>query len=305
MTSSNMPSAFRMCGLSALAMVAFAANSLLARAALRDDLIDPVAFTQIRLAAGALILLPFFLRAVRRSGFSVAWHKDWRPALALFVYAIGFSLAYLQLSAGTGALILFALVQFTMIGVALAGGARFRTGEWAGVAVAAAGFVYLMLPGLSVPPLGGALLMAVAGIAWGLYSHWGRGAPNPVAGTARNFLLTLPAVVLLFAVPAGETPLTPLTMAGVTLALISGAVTSGLGYVIWYAALRGLSGMAAAILQLSVPVIAALSGAAFLGEAVTLRLALASALILGGIYVTIRAGRRKPAQPAPPAQAKS
>ncbi len=184
--------------LTLLTLVAFAANSVLCRMALKQELIDPVAFTQIRLLSGALVLLPFLIRRRRfvlplRSG-------DWRPALALFVYAIAFSLAYVALDAGMGALILFAMVQTSMIGLGIVIGARPGLLEWVGLAFAFAGLVYLFAPGLSAPPAMGALLMAIAGIAWGVYSILGKTEADPIASTARNFVLTIPLALLLFLV---------------------------------------------------------------------------------------------------------
>jgi drug/metabolite transporter (DMT)-like permease len=280
--------AFRTLPLTLAALAAFAANSVLCRMALAEGQIDPVSFTQIRLASGALVLLPFFWR--RRASVWPPRATDWRPALALFVYAIGFSLAYVALDAGTGALILFATVQVSMIGFGIAGGDRPGPVEWAGLAVALAGLGWLLVPGLHAPPVWAAALMGAAGIAWGVYSLMGRGEADPVAATARNFVFTVPLGLALF---LSGPPLTEAQAAGIGLAVASGALTSGLGYVIWYAALRGLTPMSASIVQLSVPAVAAAGGIVFLGEALTLRLAAATALILGGIYVTVRASRRR------------
>lgn len=272
--------------LTLLTLVAFAANSVLCRMALKDGQIDPVSFTQIRLLAGAIVLLPFLLRQ-RASVWPLRRSQCW-PALALSVYAIAFSLAYVALDAGIGALIMFAMVQFTMIGWSVMRGIRPAKLEWLGLGIAFAGLLYLTAPGLSAPPLQGALLMAAAGIAWGAYSVLGQREGDPVSGTARNFILSLPLAALLFAAePAwGEASST-----GIALAVASGALASGLGYVIWYAALKGLSAIEASTVQLAVPVVAALGGIIFLGEAITVQAAIASALILGGIFVTI-VGRR-------------
>ncbi|MGD2132858.1 MAG: DMT family transporter [Maricaulaceae bacterium] len=279
---------WRTVALTVLAMIAFAANSILCRMALKDGLIDPVGFTQIRLAAGAFALAPFLI--ARHGRVRPIKFQDVRPAFALFAYAIGFSLAYIGLDAGAGALILFACVQITMIAIGVATGARPKALEWTGFAVAFAGLVYLLSPGLSAPPLASALLMAAAGVAWGVYSVLGKQEPDAVAATARNFALALPFAALLFLAGPSWSEAAP---AGVGLAIASGAITSGLGYVIWYAALRGLAPMAAPIVQLSVPVIAAAGGVALLGEPFTLRLALASVLILGGIFLTVAAGRAR------------
>ena len=273
--------------LTILTLIAFAANSLLCRMALKADLIDPVSFTQIRLLSGALFLAPFFY--ARRAALTPIKIEDGRAALALFVYAIAFSLAYVSLDAGAGALILFGMVQVTMIGAAILGGDRPGPFQWLGIAASIAGLIYLTAPGLSAPPLAAALLMAAAGIAWGVYSLLGRGAADPVGATARNFLLTLPFLFLLFLAPRhGQA-----APEGIALAIASGVLASGAGYVIWYRALRGLSAMNASVVQLAVPVIAALGGVFLLSEALTLRLAIASVLILGGIYLTIRFGARK------------
>lgn len=268
-------------------LVAFAANSVLCRMALKAGLIDPVSFTQLRLASGAAVLAPILF--VARFDPRSLSPRDWGAAGALFIYAIGFSLAYVSLDAGPGALILFGAVQLSMIGVGVARGDRPGALQWAGLVLAFGGLVYLFLPGLTAPPLGGALLMAAAGIAWGVYSLLGRSEPDPVAATARNFVLTAPFIVVLFVAGADRHAALP----GIALAIASGALASGMGYVIWYRALKGLSAMNAAVVQLAVPVIAALGGVAFIGEAVTLRLAVAAALILGGIFLSIRAGARK------------
>ena len=273
--------------LSVLALCAFAANSLFCRLALRDGAIDPVSFTQIRLASGALVLLPIMLANSRiRPRFT--WRRDWRPALALFVYAIGFSLAYLALSVGAGALILFGTVQLSMIGLGLLKGDRPGPLGWLGLLLAFAGLAYLVAPGVSAPPLWAAALMGLAGLAWGVYSAMGKGEPEPIYATARNFLLTLPGVLLLTAAqPAAR----HLSGEGVALALASGVVASGAGYVVWYLALRKLSHLAASVGQLSVPVLATLGGAVFLGEGLTARVLIATAVILGGIVVATRLGR--------------
>jgi drug/metabolite transporter (DMT)-like permease len=271
--------------LTALTLVAFAANSVLCRMALGAELIDPVSFTTLRLVAGAVVLLPLS----RLSGEAPADLRaagSWPSGLALFGYAIAFSLAYVSLDAGTGALILFGAVQATMIGAGLAAGERPRPAEWLGLMVAMAGLVYLVSPGLAAPDPLGALLMAIAGVAWGVYSLRGKRVAAPVFATMGNFVRTVPLTL--------AASLVALSMAraesrGVGLALASGALTSGLGYVLWYRALRGLTATRAAIVQLLVPVIAALGGVALLAERLTLRLVLASILILGGVAAAVRA----------------
>lgn len=286
MTSHDAPTLARTALATAVALVAFAANSLLCRAALRSDAVDPATFTALRLISGAVALAPFLLRA-RRAGLAP---PSWTSALALFGYAIGFSLAYTSISAGTGALLLFGAVQATMIGWGIVVGERPRPLEWAGLLVAAIGLLALLLPGATAPsPLGAALMLA-AGAAWGAYSWKGRGQREPAAATAYSFLRASPmAVLALFVYGAlSEVHAAPW---GVVLAVASGAVTSGLGYVVWYVALRGHTSTSAAVVQLLVPVLAAGSGVVLLDEQLTLRLAAASALVIGGIALVVRARR--------------
>ena len=270
-----------------LAMVAFASNSLLNRLALGQKSIDAVSYTSVRLIAGALALwlISFFQR--NNTGSRV--RGNWISASMLFLYAIAFSFAYLSLSAGTGALILFGSVQMTMILAALRSGERPHFLEWLGIVLALGGLVYLVLPGLRAPsPLGSALMMT-AGVAWGVYSLRGRGSGSPLADTAGNFIRAVPLIILLRLVTLDNLHL---TQSGILLAALSGAVASGVGYVIWYTALAGLTATRAAIVQLSVPVLAAWGGVVLLAEDISLRLILAAALILGGIAMAIT-GRRK------------
>jgi drug/metabolite transporter (DMT)-like permease len=269
------------------ALLGFAANSLLCRTALGDGSIDAASFTAIRIGAGAAMLAVISL--VRDRG-SFRGAGSWASAVALVAYAAAFSFAYLRLTTATGALILFAAVQITMLGVSIARGDRPGAIEWLGIAIAIGGLVVLVLPGLEAPDPIGLALMASAGIAWGCYSLRGRGAVRPLAVTADNFLRAVPfAAVLLVAVPLAGGALSP---AGVGLAIASGAVASGLGYSLWYAALPHLAPTRAAIVQLSVPVLAATGGVLVLGEPVTLRLVGATAAILGGIAVVVAAKRR-------------
>jgi drug/metabolite transporter (DMT)-like permease len=268
--------------LAAAAMCAFAANSLLCRLALGARVIDAATFTSVRLVSGALLLaaLVFWQQRARPwSGFD-----PW-AVLGLFVYAIAFSFAYLQLSAGTGALILFGAVQITMILFGLASGERLSAAGWVGLALAFAGLVYLLAPGFGAPPLHSALLMALAGLAWGVYSLRGRGVADPLRATASNFIWSVPLALL---TSAAFTSVQHVTPKGVALAVASGAIASGLGYVIWYAAVRRLSALRAAAVQLSVPVIAAFGGILLLGEQMSARLALASVAVLGGIAIVLR-----------------
>lgn len=208
----------------------------------------------------------------------------WRSGLFLFAYAICFSFAYMTLTAATGALILFAAVQATIIAGAIANGERPRVLEWCGLALALAGLVYLTLPGLSAPPLAGSMLMLVAGIAWGLYTLRGRGSASPLLDTARNFACAVPGVVIVAI--AMHTQL-QVSGTGVAYAAASGVIASGLGYVVWYAALRGLTAARAAMVQLAVPVIAALGAVLFLSEEIGARLVVAAGLILGGIALAL------------------
>ena len=280
--------------LTAVAMLAFAANSLLCRLALQQPRIDAASFASIRLVSGALMLALIVRSRPARPG---PGHTDWLAVAMLFAYVVFFSYAYLSLPAGTGALILFGAVQLTMFGAGLHAGERFRPVAWLGLALAVAGLVYLVLPGVAAPPPLGAALMAIAGIAWGVYSLRGRGVADPLVATAGNFMRAAPfAVLLSLLVAAGGRA--QADAVGIALAIASGALTSGIGYVIWYAALRGLSAMRAATVQLSVPLIAALGGVALLSEAVTPRLLAACAAILGGIALVLASkAQRLPHKP--------
>ena len=283
-----LPSPARTAALTALAMIAFAPNSLLCRMALQAPaLIDPASFSSIRLVSGALMLA---LIVRLGPGRRAAPHADWPAAAMLFAYVALFSFAYLTLKAATGALVLFGAVQLTMFSAGLWRGERFAPMAWLGLAVAAGGLVYLVSPGLAAPPLAGAALMAGAGVAWGVYSLRGRGVADPLAATAGNFARATPlALAVSLVLPAQ----THADLAGIALAVASGALTSGIGYVIWYAALPGLSAMRAATVQLSVPPIAALGGVILLSEAVSVRLALASVAILGGIALVLTSRARR------------
>jgi len=280
----------RAIALTVAAMLAFAANSLLCRMALQHGGIDAASFGSIRLVSGALTLA-LVVRLRSRAG--PAGRADWLAAAMLFAYVAFFSFAYLSLSAGTGALILFGAVQLTMLGAGLREGEMFGPVAWSGFVLAVAGLVYLVSPGVTAPPPLGAALMAVAGVAWGVYSLRGRGVADPLAATARNFARAAPMALVLSALLAG-TGSAHADAAGIALAVASGALTSGIGYVIWYAALPWLSAMRAATVQLSVPLIAAFGGVIFLSEAITPRLAFASVAILGGIALVLRARAPRP-----------
>jgi drug/metabolite transporter (DMT)-like permease len=263
-----------------LAMTAFASNSLLCRQALKHTRIDPASFTSIRLLSGAVALSLIVLvrdRTLRPAG-------SWGSAFALFVYAAAFSLAYVSLPAATGALLLFGAVQATMIGYGLRSGERILPLQLVGLIVALAGLVGLVAPGLSAPPLRGSLLMLSAGVAWGVYSLRGRGAGDPTRVTAGNFVRAVTFAAALSLVLFTRYSFDP---AGCRDAIASGALASGLGYAIWYTALRGLHATSGATVQLSVPVLAAIGGIVFLGEPVTLRVLAASVAILGGIALVI------------------
>ena len=266
--------------LTSLTMVAFAANSLLCRAALASSAIDPYSFTAIRISSGALVLSA--LLAMRSKPQEP--EGSWQSGLALLGYALAFSLAYVTLDSGTGALILFGAVQVTMMVGGIVRGERPGLRVWAGLLVAMGGLVYLLLPGATAPDLFGAGLMMVSGVSWGVYSLRGKGASNPLAATGRNFVLATPMALL--ALGIGYTTLEAST-AGIGYAAVSGGVTSGLGYALWYFVLKDLTASVAAVVQLSVPVIAAVGGILLLDEAATIRLAVASLLVLGGIALAV------------------
>jgi drug/metabolite transporter (DMT)-like permease len=292
----------RVMTLTTLALLAFAGNSVLCRLVLKEGSIDAASFTSIRMISGALMLWLIVLvhrRSARIGG-------NWWSALALFVYAAGFSFAYLSLPAALGALLLFGAVQATMIGYGIWMGEELRMLQRAGLALALVGLVVLLAPGLSAPPLWGSLLMAMAGIAWGIYSLRGKVVSDPLQVTAGNFLRTIPLVVLLMLFMQGRVLLggdsfnhnffgtAVLSSSGILYAVLSGALASGVGYTIWYGVLPALKATTAASVQLSVPVITAVGGVIFLSEALTLRLLLASVAILGGIALVIVKKNKSP-----------
>jgi len=279
-----------------LALIAFAANSVLCRLALElqagSAAIDAGSFTALRLSSGIVAL--FAILAIKSRFDTVKTQKmegasgSWFGAIMLFVYAAGFSYAYISLQTATGALILFAVVQMTMIITSLIKGNKFHISEWLGIAVAFAGFIYLMLPGVTAPSLSGLLLMSAAGIGWGFYTLAGKGSKDPLRDTSYNFLRTAPFIALLLLFNVDNVLL---SSRGVILAVISGALTSGVGYTLWYVALTALKTTQAAVLQLLVPVIAALGGVLLVQEALSGRLMVSALLILGGILLVI-AGQR-------------
>jgi drug/metabolite transporter (DMT)-like permease len=266
--------------LTTLALVAFAGNSVLCRLALADGSIDAASFSTVRLVSGAVALL-LILQATKRGARSPSY-GSWMSAAMLFLYAVCFSFAYISLDTGVGALILFGMVQLTMVAGALMAGDRPAVAEWIGWLLAIAGFVYLVSPGLTAPSPVGSVLMGIAGIAWGVYSLRGRKEPFALAGTTYNFVRSVPMVIVVSALALEDLHL---SANGTVLAIMSGAITSGVGYAIWYTALRSISSLQAAMVQLSVPVLAAAGGVLFLAESVSLRLIVSSLLILGGIYL--------------------
>lgn len=276
----------RLLFLTALTMVAFAANSLLNRAALADGATGPAAFAAIRLVSGAICLAA--LAAMRRGLPPLLVRRRWTGAGALSLYMLGFSFAYVALDAGLGALLLFGVVQVTMFSAAVTSGERPPAARWIGAALALGGLAWLVWPGTVAPPDPTAvLLMVAAGVGWGVYSLAGRSAADPLAETAANFLAAAPLALLVWALLPDA-----VSGKGAMLAVVSGAVTSGLGYALWYSVLPRLLASVAALAQLTVPVIAVAGGVLLLGEGLTLRLVLASAVILGGVAFGVVAQRR-------------
>ncbi len=279
----------RLAGLTLIAILAFAANSVLARLALAGGTTDAGLYTGVRLLSGTLVLAGLIL--LRRHGLRpVLEAGSWVGAGGLCAYALAFSYAYIALGAGTGALILFASVQFTMLGWSVHKGEMPGPAEWLGIGVALLAFGFLVWPGLSAPDPVAAGLMMLAGISWAVYSLVGRGSSSPLLDTAGNFLRSAPLALLLIGLgllhPLGD-------WRGLLWAVLSGAVASGLGYAVWYAALPGLQRKQAAIVQLCVPALAAIGGVAFLGETPTARLLICSLAILGGVLLAIIAGERR------------
>ena len=274
--------------LTAFALTAFAFNSILCRMALATGEIDAASFTTVRIISGTVMLAALLLisgktRTITKSG-------NWTSALFLFAYAIAFSFAYLGLTTGTGALILFGSVQVTMFGVSLYRGVRPKALEWLGLAIASGGLTYLVLPGLAAPPILSAILMAAAGVAWGFYTLRGKGSEDPLADTAGNFLRSIPMVAVASLVFVSTMRL---SMHGVVVATLSGAIASGIGYAVWYSALKHHTPIRAGILQLSVPAIAAGGGIVLLSESASVRLIIAATLILGGIALTLLSFQQK------------
>ena len=274
--------------LTLVALVAFASNSLLTRLALGSRQIDAASFTALRLAAGAVMLAALVL-AQSRSWTALRGAGVAGP-VALFVYAAPFSFAYLRIGAAVGALVLFGVVQLTMIGYGIARGERPTPATWLGLALAAGGLLALTLPAVARPDPLGVALMTVAGIAWAVYTLVGRRTPDPLAANARSFVWSTPLAMLLVALARGPVEATG---RGVVLALISGAVTSGLGYAVWYRALPRLTVTQAAVAQLSVPVIAAVGAGLALGEMLSARLVLSGIAVLAGVAIVLGARSRR------------
>jgi len=263
-----------------IALLAFAGNSVLCRLALGEQTIDAASFTSIRLLSGAIFLL--LLVYFKEKKLVNIKNGSWFSAISLFFYAATFSFAYISLDTGTGALILFGLVQITMVVYSFIQGKKLVLAEWLGLIIAFSGLLVLLLPGASSPSLTGFSLMAISGVAWAVYTIQGRGSQTPLQDTATNFLKTLPLVVLMVIVTIQHVDL---SYRGVILAIASGAITSGLGYAIWYAVLKNITVMQASTSQLLVPIIASIAGVLFANEIVTSKLLIASLLILGGILV--------------------
>ena len=266
-------------------MIAFAGNSIFCRLALVETSIDAASFTTVRLLSGAVMLWLLTLT----SGNKAFGQGNWLSALALFAYAACFSFAYLSLSAATGALLLFGAVQATMIGYGLWLGQRLSALQMSGFVLACTGLIGLLLPGISAPPLFGSLLMLASGIAWAIYSLRGQNSIRPLDVTAGNFLMAVPMAVLLSLVTASDFTPDPV---GIAYGVASGALASGIGYAIWYMVLPNLKAASAATIQLSVPVLVAISGVLFLAEPITIRMSLASIAILGGIAMVILERKR-------------
>jgi drug/metabolite transporter (DMT)-like permease len=274
--------------LTLLALVAFASNSLLTRLALGSHQLDAATFTALRLASGAAMLAALVL--ARSRSWTALRGAGVAGPIALFVYAAPFSFAYLRIGAAVGALVLFGVVQLTMIGYGISRGERPTPAMWLGLVLAAGGLLALTLPAVARPDPLGVALMAVAGVAWAVYTVVGRGTTDPLAANARSFVWSTPLAVLLVAIARGPVQT---TARGIVLALLSGAVTSGLGYAIWYRALPRLTVTQAAVAQLSVPVIAAVGAALTLGEKLSARLILAGLAVLTGVGLVLGARSRR------------
>jgi len=275
--------------LTLFALLAFAGNSIICRLVLGEHLLDAAGFTIIRLLSGILVLLIITKlfnqpQEAEINTIETSTRGSWLGAFCLFIYAVTFSFGYISLDTGTGALVLFGAVQITMIMANFFSGHKFHYSEWLGISIAFSGFSYLVLPSLALPSLTSFILMTISGIAWAFYTIKGRSSQNPMRDTAYNFLRTFPFILVLILFTYQEVYL---TKQGILLAVISGAVTSGIGYAVWYSALKGLSVTQAAVLQLLVPVLAAIGGIVFVNEILSLRLMVSSLMVLGGIFMVV------------------
>jgi len=277
--------------LTTLSLIAFAANSVLCRLALSDPIgitissIDAASFTILRLLAGVIMLA--IIIALKRTSHTNHSKGSWPASLMLFIYAAAFSYAYISLDTATGALVLFASVQISMLVISIFRGNRLTWLEWLGMAISFTGFIYLISPNVDStisPSITGVILMAGSGIAWGVYTLLGRGSHDPLCDTAYNFIRTLPLIALLAAFTFANSHI---SLQGAILAILSGALASGLGYSIWYAAMKGLSATQSAVVQLAVPIMAAMGGVLFVAESMTLQLIIASSMVLGGILLVV------------------
>ncbi len=266
----------------AVSLIAFAGNSILCRIALDGNEIDAASFTSIRLLSGIITLIVIY-KLINPSPKKIS-KGSWSASFMLFIYAITFSYGYITLETGTGALILFTSVQITMLLVSFLSGKKIHLVEWIGVVVAFLGFIYLVLPTVSTPSVSGLILMSLSGVAWGFYTLAGKKSTNPLSETMFNFMRTLPLLILLTMLTIESSSL---SLKGIFLAILAGGLTSGIGYTIWYIALGKLTAVQAAVVQLLVPVFAAVGGSLFVGEAITMRLTLASVIIFGGILTVI------------------
>jgi len=267
-----------------LALCAFAGNSILCRLVLGEHLLDAAGFTVIRLLSGILVLLLIVKIFSGKQQVEAVSKGSWLASFWLFLYAVTFSFGYLSLDTGTGALVLFGAVQITMIMLSVFSGKKLHYSEWLGVGIAFSGFIYLMIPSVTLPSFSGFILMVVAGISWAFYTIKGKTSKSPLNDTAYNFLRTLPFIFVLILFTHRELYL---SVQGIQLAIISGALTSGIGYAIWYIALKGLSVTQAAVLQLLVPILAAIGGVLFINELLSWRLIMSSTMVLGGILIVV------------------
>ncbi|WP_181315032.1 DMT family transporter [Photobacterium phosphoreum] len=270
-------------GYTVIALIAFAANSILCRLALKDNTIDASSFTAIRLLS-AFIMFIILFGLMSKSVINVNKKTNhWKAGLVLFINTITFSFAYISLDTGTGALILFGTVQITII-ISIFMGKKLNISEWLGLIISFSGLAYLVYPTLTTPNFSSFILMVLAGIAWGIYTLMGRSSNNPMRDTALNFKFTVPLVLCLILITF---PMMNISFYGAVLAISSGAFASALGYTIWYKALGGLSETEAAVVQLSVPVIAAIGGILFISESINTRLIISCIFVLGGIFIVL------------------